>query len=65
MTIDRDQKSGLFIISYNVNKPGQAGGLNLRLTRPCTPRRATSPAAPPSLTPRCSRWCSNIRSRAL
>ena len=31
MTIDRDQKSGLFIISYNVNKPGQAGGLNLRL----------------------------------
>ena len=31
MTIDRDQKSGLFIVSYNVNKPGQAGGLNLRL----------------------------------
>ncbi|MBP4049070.1 DUF1842 domain-containing protein [Chromobacterium violaceum] len=28
---DRDQKSGLFIVSYNVFKPGVAGGYNLHL----------------------------------
>ncbi|OHX12717.1 DUF1842 domain-containing protein [Chromobacterium sphagni] len=29
--LDRDQKAGLFIVSYNVSKPGVAGGYNLQL----------------------------------
>ncbi|WP_434632737.1 DUF1842 domain-containing protein [Chromobacterium sp. CV08] len=29
--LDRDQKSGLFIVSYNIFKPGVAGGYNLQL----------------------------------
>ncbi|OWY37680.1 hypothetical protein CEK28_15745 [Xenophilus sp. AP218F] len=29
--LDREQKSGLFIVSYNVFKPGLAGGYNLSL----------------------------------